>query len=992
MAVAGLLLRSGVVEVRVLGQVELVDGGSVVRLPRAERTLLAALTSRAGDRVSVDMLEQALWGENPPPSARKTLQVYVVRLRKVVGAAAITERDGGYLLDTDRVDVDAARVANLVAEARAALRAGDPDAAAGLLAAASTMFRGDPYEGVAEEALPAGEVARLQELRLSIVEESAEAELACARGDRCAAELEACVQANPYRERAWGLLMRAMYQAGRPADALAAYGRARIRLAADLGIEPGPALREIEQAILTHDSGLAGVANSTARLGPSNLPAAVTPLAGRDLELVGPSPDGQRRHQTRRRIDNLPAAVSPLLGRKAEVDEVRLLLMDQQCRLVTLCGPGGTGKTRLALAVTEQLAADAADGACNVDLAPLRDDHQVLPAVATALGVTARNPAELEAAVAAFLRPRQLVMILDNFEHVLSAWSVPSNLLTAAPRLVMLITSRTPLGISGEQQYDVQPLAVPRRSPLPPLEVLAGIAAVELFTTRARLVEHQFQLTEHNARSIAEICRRLDGLPLAVELSAAHARTLTPDEMLDALEDRLSLLDGGPRDRPVRQQTLRAAIAWSYDALTADEQAVFAQLAVFAGAPLVSDVVAICDPVDGAPASTVDALERLANASLIRRQRDDLGGPRVLMLQTIREFARTELMAHERDPTLHRRHADHYTALAESMAAELNGPDQSSAFKRLRAEDADLYGALVWAASDDGDVDLALRLIGHLWHYWEIAGDVTAARKTAEAVLERAADAPLVLLAPALSGVGTLCWLQGDIGEAARLHEKALDAYQAIGHPAGIAWSQMCLATQAAVRSEFAVAETLADNARRSASTLTDHRTVAFALVILGVLAWYQHDGPRARDLQEEALDICRRAGDEWAAAKPLINLADIAEGLGEYDRATMLLLQALRTSRDMGDRALAVVCVEAIAELRLRVGLPTHAARLLAACDTYRTDMALPLDDRERELRDDILGQARLAAGIVNFSIAWTEGSSLSLEEAAEEALATVD
>jgi hypothetical protein len=315
------------------------------------------------------------------------------------------------------------------------------------------------------------------------------------------------------------------------------------------------------------------------------------------------------------------------------------------------------------------------------------------------------------------------------------------------------------------------------------------------------------------------------------------------------------------------------------------------------------------------------------------------------------------------------------------MAAELNGPDQSSAFKRLRAEDADLYGALVWAASDDGDVDLALRLIGHLWHYWEIAGDVTAARKTAEAVLERAADAPLELLAPALRWGRHAVLAAGRHrrgGPAARESPRRLP-----GHwPSG--GNRMVTDVPRHASCGALRVRGGRNPCRRCPSIGLD--------VDRPPNGWYHHDGPRARDLQEEALDICRRAGDEWAAAKPLINLADIAEGLGEYDRATMLLLQALRTSRDMGDRALAVVCVEAIAELRLRAGLPTHAARLLAACDTYRTDIALPLDDRERELRDDILGEARLAAGDVNFSVAWTEGSSLSLEEAAEEALATVD
>ena len=240
-------------EVRVLGPVELVDETSTIRLPGAERTLLAALASRLGERVAVEVLAEALWPHGPPPSARKTLQGKVVRLRRTVGASAIVERDGGYLLDPEVVVVDATRVAATVVESRAAMRTGDSETAVELLAEASAAFHGEPYEGVPEEALPAGEVARLQELRATLVEDRVEAELACGRGQASIGELEAFVQANPYRERAWGLLMRALYQGGRPADALDAYGRARVVLAAELGIEPGPALRDIEQAILTHD-------------------------------------------------------------------------------------------------------------------------------------------------------------------------------------------------------------------------------------------------------------------------------------------------------------------------------------------------------------------------------------------------------------------------------------------------------------------------------------------------------------------------------------------------------------------------------------------------------------------------------------------------------------------------------------------------------------------------------------------------------------------
>ncbi len=309
---------------------------------------------------------------------------------------------------------------------------------------------------------------------------------------------------------------------------------------------------------------------------------------------------------------------------------------------------------------------------------------------------------------------------------------------------------------------------------------------------------------------MAELCCRLDGLPLAVELVAAHAATMAPADMMRGLEARDDLLVGGPRDRPARQQTLRATIAWSHDNLSADDQEVFAQLAVFAGAALIDDVVAICNGENHEAAQIIATLERLAAANLIRQHQDPFGNSRVSMLQVIREFAFDQLAASAGPAALQRRHANRYLALAEELAEQLHGSGQAEAFKRLRAEDAELTRALSWAASDHGDTDVGLRLIGSLWHYWEVTGDVTGPRQAARRVFDEATDIPERLRAPALSGLATLCWLQGDIDEAARLHDEALLAYHTINDPSGVAWSQMCLATQAVLHSDFDEATRLA--------------------------------------------------------------------------------------------------------------------------------------------------------------------------------------
>jgi DNA-binding SARP family transcriptional activator len=370
------------VEVRVLGPLEVIDAGSVVRLAPAERTLLAALAARAGERVSADVLEEALWPEGRPPSARKALQGRVFRLRRVLGAAAIGERGGGYRLDPDQVAVDAVRVSDLVGEARAAIRGGDAEAASGLLDEARGAFRGQPYDGIPETVLPAGELARLDELCATVVEESVEAALVRGCGDQCVGQLEAFLEANPYRERAWGLLMRALYQAGRPADALAAYGRARVVLVAELGIEPGPALRDVERAILVHDARILGSV-PVVGLGPSNQPAAVTPIVGRHPEL---------------------ATLESLL---------------QSERLVTLTGVGGIGKTRLAIEAAGHTGGQDPHGPYFLDLAPVADVGVVPVTLAETLGIHVEPPADPITLVRTALGDHSVVVVIDNCEHLL---------------------------------------------------------------------------------------------------------------------------------------------------------------------------------------------------------------------------------------------------------------------------------------------------------------------------------------------------------------------------------------------------------------------------------------------------------------------------------------------------------------------------------------------------------------------------------------------
>jgi DNA-binding SARP family transcriptional activator len=519
------------VEVRVLGPVELVDGTSVVQLPRSERNLLAALAARVGERVPVAELEEALWAADRPPSARKTLQGNILRLRRALGSAAIVELGGGYRLDPELVDVDARRAAALAVEARDALRREDWDVARDLLAAARGAYRGPPYDEVPDAALPAGEVQRLAELRETIFEDSVEAELGGGRGERRIGELEAFVQVNPYRERAWGLLMRALYQAGRPADALAAYGRARMLLAAELGIEPGPALRDVERAILTHDATLLPHRAASHQLGRSNLHAAVSPLVGRQLEL---------------------AVLAPLLSSD---------------RLITLTGVGGIGKTRLALELATQALERERFGPYFVDLAAVGDAGLAPAAVAAALGVRIEPHDDVVAVVSAALADHAVLILVDNCEHLLPGVAgLVGDLLASSSGVRVVATSREALGVPGERVCPIDPLRVPPADAA--ADEIGDSDAGALFLARLPMNLTTGPLGPEEFAAIAKICRTLDGIPLGLELAAARCRTMSLSRLADRLDRSIGELAPARHGVIPRHRTMRSALDWGFELLS----------------------------------------------------------------------------------------------------------------------------------------------------------------------------------------------------------------------------------------------------------------------------------------------------------------------------------------------------------------------------------------------------------------------------------------
>jgi len=445
------------------------------------------------------------------------------------------------------------------------------------------------------------------------------------------------------------------------------------------------------------------------------------------------------------RPHNLPPQLTGLVGRERDVAVVAALLRRDDGRLLTLTGPPGVGKTRLSLAAAERLLDLFADGVFFVALAPVTDPDQVAPVIAGALGLREEGGRSVGESLRAHLRARHMLLVLDNFEHVATAAVLVVDLLTACPRLTVLVTSRAPLHVRGEQTFAVSPLALPDATHPPPADALTQYSAIELFLQRARAHAPDFELTVANAPAVAAICRHLDGLPLAIELAASRIALLPPQALLARLERRLSLLIAGAHDLPRRQRTLRAAIAWSYDLLAADERALFARLGIFVGGCTLEAAEAVCRAACGAAGdrrdTELDGLASLMDKSLLRMAAAGQGEPRFGMLETIREYALERLAARGDEEESRRRHAGYYLALAEAAEPELTGPTQGMWLERLEHEGDNLRAALRWTR-ESGEIETGLRLAGALWRFWYTRGYQREGRGWLEGLLALAATGP----------------------------------------------------------------------------------------------------------------------------------------------------------------------------------------------------------------------------------------------------------
>ncbi|WP_234386166.1 AfsR/SARP family transcriptional regulator [Streptomyces lydicus] len=924
---------------RVLAPLEVrsADGRSAPVPEKKVRALLAALLAHHGRPVSADRLVEHLWGARPPANPTASLQSKVSQLRRALDTAEpgarklVVTAPPGYRLDVAADALDAGRFTALTARAHAAAGAQER---AGLLGAALDLWHGPAFAGFADGDLIRPVAESLEEQRLTALEERATARLELGEHAPLAAELAGLVARHPLRERLRALQLTALYRAGRQSEALTAYGEIRALLAEELGVDPGPELAAAHRAILRQEP-----------WEPAG--GAVTRDAGPAQVAVGTAPARPRT--------NLPAPLTALLGRQDAVRQVEQSLSDH--RLLTLTGPGGVGKTRLALETAGRLGDTFPDGVWLVELAALsRPDD---PARGRDTRCTAAELAETVLAVLGIregaaggpvaerltgaVRGKRLLLVLDNCEHVIDAAAeVTAALLAAAPHLRTLVTSREPLGLPGEAVWAV-----------PPLEP-AG--AVELFAARATAADPAFALDAGVTPVVAEICRRLDGIPLALELAATRVRALGVRELNARLDDRFRLLGAGRRGAPARQQTLRAVLDWSWELLPAPERTVLRRLAVQADGCTLRAAETVCAG-DGVPQDEVlDLLARLVDRSLVTVART-AHGPRYRLLETVAAYCLERLAEAGELPAVRRRHHRYYTELAEQAEPLLYGADQRQWLERLDAEAANLRTALDGSIRE-GAADRALRLVNALAWYWFLRGRLAEAGRSLEAALAAGeaaagsvAEGRRLRAAAWQVGMGSLAG--GDADPVARA-AAVLQRYEAHGEPRERAWAQWFLGYAQVGLGDPAAAAARLDRSLAAFRALGDRWGTAACLSsraqgTRGDLA------ARRRDAEESAA-LFRELGDGWGQLQAADALGAMAEITGDYARAARLHEDGLRIAQELGLWIQASYKLTGLGRIALLTG------DLARARDCHERGLRLAAEQSHR--RGEMFAESGLALG----------------------------
>jgi len=930
-------------EFLLLGPLEVGGEDGPIAIPAAkQRAVLAILLLAAGGTVPGWRLIEELWPE-PPVSARKVVQTYVSKLRQVLPEGLLQTHQTGYALHAGRGEVDVTRFEDLVAGAGRH----PPHQEAAMLREALASWRGPALQDFVDEPFARADIVRLEAMRLTAQERRIEIDLSLGQHDAVLAELGTLVGESPLNERLRGQLILALYRGGRQSDALGVYREGRRLLVDQLGVEPGPSLRRLEELVLRQDPEL------------DVLPAALLPDASpprdRGRPSAGePSPTGGPRR-----------ASEVLFGRDDDLARIRQLVRDGGKRCLVLTGPAGIGKTRLAVEAAARLGPEFSGGWGLVDLTRVDDHTRVAAEVCSGLGVSADDAQGTAEALADALGSREQLLVLDNFEHLASAAPWVSTLVAAAGRLTVLVTSRSSLpGLDG-LEYLVPPLELPAPNAGP--ETLAANPAVAMFLDRARLVRPDFGFTDFTAPTVAQLCARLDGLPLAIELAAARVDMLSPRAMLARLDDRLDLLSTDHDTQPVWHRSLRAAVDRSYQLLDPSTRAVFDDLAAFTGGFTLDTAATVVTSTDG---RLLDAVARLRTASLVRADGAPGDEPRFTMLESIRAYAAGRLTASGRRELVMAAHARTYARLVEDAEPELRGPDQMRWLDLVQAELPNIRDAVEWCASHD-DTDAAVGMMIGLWRFWQVRGLTRAARDRLEElmVLPDLSDAAR---AAGHLGIAQCAFHQGDY---AAVHERVatcLPYYRGrddffagfglvlVGATTGRAgedgggallaealdlatrcrdqWLQaICrvyLGMTMSAQGRHQTATFTIEEALRGARELGDARMVAWSLVMLGRTALAAGDTARAGRRLEEALVWERRVRDAWGEAWVLQGLAAVALARRELTAALELAVSSLGPAQRANNRPAIAAALRLLATVAERRGEPLVAAQLLGAAN----------------------------------------------------------
>ena len=730
---------------------------------------------------------------------------------------------------------------------------------------------------------------------------------------------------------------------------------------------------------------------------------------------------------TKIRPAHLPSPTTPLINREKEVRAARELLLKTDVRLVTLTGTGGAGKTRLAIEVASTLANEFQNGVFFVSLASITESSLVPSTIVSTLGIMEKRGKSITETLRDYLREKQTLLILDNFEQVISAASDVAVLLAECPRLKMLVTSREQLRVKGEHELPVLSLEVPDLTHIPKVKELLTCAAVALFVQRAQAIRTEFRVTTENSRTIAEICTKLDGLPLALELAAAHTRVLSPEALLPRLRNLFELLTTGSRDLPIRQQTLHNTIEWSYDLLSEQDKRLFRSLSIFGGVFSIEAAQEICITLSESSEGILNQLSRLVEKSLLISEIGPIE-TRFRMLGTIREFAFQSLSSNSESERIMQRYSEYFVSIVERARLELRGPNQATWFTRLE-EDHDNLRQALRRSLENGRVEFALRLCTALWFFWYVRGYWSEGRDWIARTLTEAGDTFPDLQAEALLGAGTLAAFQGDFrnarsfleesltiskkigdapgearalnalammerseghtSEAQRLQEESLTKFQALGDKWGIATALNGLGVGARYKAHYDEAIPIHRQSLELFRELGDKRGIARALANLGSNMIRKGDTENARKLHEESLLLYLEQGDKIGIADSLLELGSLTRRQGSYDMACNRLKQALLVYNEIGSVDGIITCFEEFAACASSENRFDEAARLLGVSQRMREVSKSPIPPAYRTEHEHDVGAVANALGDQALGAEMTLGRRMTLEDAVKYALA---